>query len=77
MKFIDSDIEVYKVFPEKILNLPEDLKSTMGEEIVWIIEGYWEGCYPPNQISRDDILNMKEEYKAWWDACKHDYLKSK
>ncbi|MDO9578158.1 MAG: hypothetical protein Q7J16_09755 [Candidatus Cloacimonadales bacterium] len=77
IEFIDSDIDVYKVLPEEISKLPEDLKSTLGNEITWLIEGFWEGVYPPQQISREDIPHYKEEFKDWWEACKGDYIKSK
>ena len=71
MQYIDSDIEVYKALPVKISFLPEDLKSTLGFEIMYIIEGYLEDYYPPS-CERENFNPMIEEYKSWWEAYKDD-----
>lgn len=73
MKYLDSDIEVYKVIPIDGTQQPENFKSTLGQEIMYLIEGYRQGIYPPPNCSRNDFIPIPDEYRAWWMA-KKDFL---
>ena len=71
MKYINSDIEVYKVYFTNITNISENVKSTLGIEIMYIIEGYLDGIYPPS-CGRENFNPMIEKYITWWETYKDD-----
>ncbi|MCX5666963.1 MAG: hypothetical protein NTY34_01435 [Candidatus Omnitrophica bacterium] len=41
--------------------------STVGNEAMFLIEGYRKGAYPPTLCSIYDFKGDPDEYKRWWD----------
>jgi hypothetical protein len=70
MKLIDSREPCASVVQDISSWLPFEVKSTVGNEVMFLIAGFRKGRYPPELCSVHGFKGNPDEYKKWWDAVK-------
>lgn len=72
MKLIDSTEPSAPVVAVVSSYLPFKEKSTVGNEAMFLIEGFREGRYPPGICSVYGFKGDPNEYAQWWDTVKYE-----